>query len=341
MSDSDERQNVDELAALLALDALPGDEQADAELRHGTFPDALAPVVAALAEPTAAEPPAELRDATIGRALSRRSAGRPNGAVAACTPTEAYDRTVADFSELLTSLTDAEWLAHAHAEHGTVRELVAHLVGVERLCHAWLDPLAPPPVDPLVDHVTATEPVVAELAGASPAELAAEWLAAATSVAAMAATGDRKRPVAFHDLTSDVDGLLVTRTFELWAHGMDIALATGRPLPALDDARMALMSSRLMAVLPFALAYRGELVPGRSARFVLTGPAGGCYTVPLDPRRGTSAGGPPDVIITTDAVELCRVAARRLPALELEAAIEGDRELAVAVLAAADAFARD
>lgn len=331
----------DELEALLALDALPADEQADAELRLGTFPAGWSDLVAKLAEPTSEEPPEQLRDVTLRNARARRGPGRPATPVVACTPTEAFDRTVEDFHLLLSGLSGDEWLAHAHTEHGTVRELVAHLVGVERLCMAWLDPSAPPPVDPDIDHVSATRPVVDELATLDTTSLARAWHDAAKAVVAMAATGDRDRAVAFHDLTSNVDGLLVTRTFELWAHGMDIALATGHALPALDPARMTLLSARLMAVLPFALAYRGESAPGRSARFVLTGDAGGVYTVPLDLRRGTPDGDEPDVTIVTDAVELCRVAARRLPATELEAAVEGDHQLATLVLAAADAFARD
>jgi uncharacterized protein (TIGR03083 family) len=334
---ADETFESDELA-LLALDALPADEQADAELRHGTFPAGLAEVVGLLAEPAAATPPEQLRAATRQRALERRPAGRPIGAVSPCTPTEAFDRTVADLRALLAGLQPDEWQAPAHAEHGSVRELVAHLVGVERLCVAWLDPSAPEPVDPAVDHVSATRPVVEELAGLPPQALASKWYDAARAVAAMAARGDRSRKVRFHDLSSDVDGLLVTRTFELWAHAMDIALATGRPMPTLDAQRMALLSSALLAVLPFAVAIRGAAAPGRTARFVLTGAAGGCYTVPL----GAGAdGAAPDVTVVTDPLQLCRVAARRLPAAELPATVEGDRALAAAVLAAADAFARD
>lgn len=337
---ADETYDVDELAALLALDALPAGEQADAELRYGTFAAELGEVVATLAEPVATRPPDELRDATLQRALERRPAGRPASPVAPCSPTEAFDRTVEDFHALLRSLSPADWLTSAHEEHGLVRELVAHLVGVERLCLAWLDPDAPEPVDPSVDHVSATRPVVDELAGADPGQLATAWYAAARAVAAMAATGDRSRRVRFHDLTGDVDALLVTRTFELWAHGMDIALATDRPLPTLDAERMALMSARLMAILPYALAARGRVAAGRAARVVLTGDAGGVYTVPLSP-GGPPADGAPDVTIVVDVVDVCRVAARRLPAAQLQYAAEGDRSLAVAVLEAADAFARD
>jgi hypothetical protein len=43
----------------------------------------------------------------------------------------------------------------------------------------------------------------------------------------------------------------------------------------------------------------------------------------------------------TDAVGICRVAARRLPPSALAVTADGDAALADAVLAAVDAFARD
>jgi hypothetical protein len=98
------------------------------------------------------------------------------------------------------------------------------------------------------------------------------------------------------------------------------------------------MSARLMAAVPVALAYRRSAALGRTAAFVLTGPSGGSYTVPLDPR---SQAGVPDVTIVVDTIDLCRLAARRLLARELPATITGDRELGDLVLAGLDAFARD
>jgi len=103
-------------------------------------------------------------------------------------------------------------------------------------------------------------------------------------------------------------------------------------------AQMKLMSSRLMGAIPGALLYRGVTVPDRTVRFVLTGPAGGCYDVPL------GAEADPGVAATTvvaDVVDLCRGAAARLAPGELPCTIEGDPGLADLVLAHIDAFARD
>jgi hypothetical protein len=126
---------------------------------------------------------------------------------------------------------------------------------------------------------------------------------------------------------------------------MDIALATGRPMPVLDPTRMALLSATLMDFVPYALTSRGTGARG-TARFVLLGEAGGCYTVALDPHQasGHQASGTdaqPDVTIMADTVELCRVAARRLAPSELDVTVEGDRDLGALVVAGLDALARD
>ena len=326
----------EEMAALLALDALEPDEQADAELRLGTFPAGVGAAAAALAEAVATAPPANLRGRTLSGALGRRSAGRPVNAEQPCTPAEAFERTIVEFEALLRSLDAAEWDARAHDEHGAVRDLVAHLIGIERISARWLRDA--PDVPLLPDHVEATRATVAELRDRDPDELVHTWSEAVRDVVAAATSGDPARPVPWHDITLTVERYFTTRTFELWAHGMDIALATGRPVPALDDQRMALLSGRLMAVVPYALTYRSVPAPGRAARFVLTGAAGGAYTVPLAPGEET---GEPDFVLVADVVDVCRVAARRLRPADLAATIEGDRELADVVLGALDAFARD
>jgi uncharacterized protein (TIGR03083 family) len=330
-----DRSFDDEISALLAFDALAPEDEGDAGLPDPELPPGLADAAALLAEPTATGPPPALRAATLGRAVSARRPGRPPDAAPPCQPAVAFDRTVADMDDLLRSLTSDEWNAPAHAEHGRVRDLVAHLAGVERLVLRWLDP--EDTVPDLPDHVAATRPVVAELAGTDPADIARQWHESAQAVAATAAAaGDR--PVVFHDITISVDQLLVARTAELWAHAIDICRATGRPLPQLDMERMAMLCGQLVAAVPLALAYRGTIAPGRAARIVLTGPAGGAFVVPLAPQDLAVE---PAVTIVTDAVGFCRVAVRRLRPDQLEAAIEGDRALGDLVLTSIDALARD
>jgi hypothetical protein len=102
------------------------------------------------------------------------------------------------------------------------------------------------------------------------------------------------------------------------------------------------MSSRLMSALPQALAYRGVSAGARTARFGLTGPAGGCYDLSLDPAGSApSAGYEPTPRSWPTVVDLCRVAAARLDHSELESTCEGDPALAELALANVDAFARD
>jgi uncharacterized protein (TIGR03083 family) len=325
----------DEAAALLALDALQPGEQADEEVRADMLPGDLAAAAALLAEGSVMDPPPGLWPDTLAHAISRRRPGRPLDAVQPCDPAIAFDRTVADLDHLLRSLTDAEWMAPAHAAHGTVRDLIAHLVGVERLVLRWLDPDDAVPDFP--DHITATRPVIAELADADPRDVARQWYDTART-AAGAVAGDRSRMVVFHDITVSVDQLLVMRTGELWAHAIDVCRAVGRSLPQLDMERMATLSTEVMAAVPLAMAYRGSAAPGRAARFVLTGPAGGVYVVPLAPQAEAAE---PEVTIVTDPAGLCQVAVRRLTPEGLDAAIDGDQALGGLVLAGIGALARD
>jgi uncharacterized protein (TIGR03083 family) len=330
------REPDDELTALLALDALESLEQADAELRAGDFPAELRHVSALLAEDVATPPPADLRAAVLDRARSSRTPGMSVYDTTPCPPDEGFARTVTEFHALLESLGPDEWELPAHDDHGRVRDLVAHLVGIERLSARWLDPADDVP--PILDHLTATDAVVAELRDIDGARLAAVWLAAARAVSTAAAVGDPQRAVSFHEMVTDVAGHLVIRTFELWAHSMDISLATGRPMLTLDDGRMLTLSQRFMRVAPLALEATGRSVPGRTVRFVLTGPAGGSYDVALHPAEQP---GEPAAVVTADALDLCRLAARRLAPAELDADVDGDSDLVDRVLAGLGGLARD
>lgn len=338
-----ERERIEELEALLALNALEGEERSGVERELGAAPAHRAQIAAALADAVAEAPPQGLRSGVLGAALERRGAGRPPHAATPCSSLEAYRRTADDLYEALGGLTDDAWDAQAHPEIGPVRSVLAHLVGVEELMLGWLGARPAPDPEAVVDHVEATRATFEELTSADPRATAERWHSLTREVEEACAAAEPGLQVLAHDLPTDVDGLVLLRTFEIWAHTIDVCTATGRAMPEPDAPRLALMSGRLMTALPAALALRDKIQPGRTARMVLTGDAGaatagGSYDVSLDPE---SAAGEPDLVIVADVVDICTVAARRLPATELDTAVEGDPELADAVLSAVDAFARD
>jgi uncharacterized protein (TIGR03083 family) len=142
----------------------------------------------------------------------------------------------------------------------------------------------------------------------------------------------------YHHLAGSLQGLLVVRTFELWTHGNDIREAIGRPADDLDEDRLSLMVGELMRVIPLGLALSGCPQPGRTARLQLTGMGGGNFDVALDPSTPV---GTPDITLTADVIDLCRLAANRLSPDALDVIVDGDRRLLEPVLVGAAAFAAD
>lgn len=333
MTAADDPRPVDELEALFALDALDPDEQDAAELAHGPVVTGLADVTAALAETTAIEPPLALRGRALAAALTARPARTSLEGVTAAEPLATFAAFAAELDTVLAELDADDWQAPAHPAYGSVHDLVAHLVGVEEITLGWCG------AGPLLaadDHIAATRATVDALAAHPADELAARWRSRVDEVVTAAAAADPAQPVLAHDIPTDVDGALVLRSFELWSHADDIRRATGRPLPAPDPAAMALLSSRLMRVAGLAVAFRGHELPPGTARFVLTGAGGGTYDVELGPDGDETL-----TTIVADVVDLCRVAARRLPLDELDVAVDGDAAVADLLLTNVDAFARD
>ena len=307
---------------------------------QSTFDDAgadlreLAPL---LAEAAVTEVPDDLLPNVLAVASARRAPGTPiTGADRAVSPADAFDATVRDLTDLLTSLSPQEWAAPTATEYGDVHALVAHLAGMEALAVSWLidDEAAARPTD----HVEATQPTIDALRMASADEVTQRWSQGARRFVELARASDAERPVVANNIPTTADGMIVLRIFELWTHTDDICRAIGRPLTRLDESRLSLMSTRLVDVLPFALALDGGPPATGTVRFVLTGPGGGCYDRSMTP--GAPAG-VPEARIVADVVDLCRVAARRLDPHDLAVDIEGDRALAERVLACAGAFAQD
>jgi uncharacterized protein (TIGR03083 family) len=293
-------------------------------------------------ETPATDIPSGLRARVLHTASARmRPAMHPDwagGGGHAVTPHAAFIKTASELATMLDSLGHDDWSAPTSVGGTTVRELMAHLVGVERYMLGQLGSGPSFSAPRREDHLPVSQEAAADLADATGPEIAQAWWNEVTRLIAVCAELGPQHEVAYHHLAGSVRGMLVVRTFELWTHDDDIRLALHRPPNMLDGDRLALMSSDLMNVLNLGMALSGTTQPGRTARINLMGPGGGSYEVALSPGETP---GLPDITITTSVLDLCRLASNRLSADHFDFAVDGDAALLEPILVGATAFACD
>jgi uncharacterized protein (TIGR03083 family) len=294
------------------------------------------------AEAAPSHVPAGLRAQVLAAATKRvRPAMHPDWADAGgtgVTPHAAFIKTASELATMLDTLTADEWDAPTGVEGASVRELVAHLVGVERYVLGQLGHGPSFEAPRREDHFPVSQAASADLAGATGPATAQAWWHEVTRLIAVCAELGPQHEVAYHHLAGSVRGMLVVRTFELWTHDDDIRRAINRPPNSLDADRLALMSGDLMNVLNLGMALSGTTQPGRTARLNLMGPGGGTFDVALAPGE---IAGLPDITITTTGLDLCRLASNRLSLELVDLAVDGDRSLLEPILVGATAFACD
>jgi uncharacterized protein (TIGR03083 family) len=279
----------------------------------------------------------------LGAALARPRPRLADGWAAAngdLSSHTAFITTAAELCRLLVSLDDDDWTARTGVGGGaSVRDLVLHLIGVERYVQGQLGRRPAIDAPRPEDHFPVLRAAAADLDGAAGPDVArAWWLEVLRLVGACAEIGP-DHEIAYHHLAGSVRGMLVVRTFELWTHDDDIRRAVGLASNDLDERRLSLMSTSLVESLALGMALAGTTRPGRTARISLTGPGGGrSFDAPLAP--GEDAG-LPDIVVETSALDLCRLASNRLPVDRLDVVVDGDRSLLEPLLVGATAFAMD
>ncbi len=284
-----------------------------------------------------ARPPAGLLDRVTVGARAARPPGLASGPPPPVyDPVATYRRTADDLAALLATLDDADWSAPVPG-YGTVGATVAHLAGIEEICLGWLGAAGPPP-EAVADHRQAARATMDALGPAPRSTVARIWYDRTLEVAEAAGGVPSTHAVLAHDIPTDRDGLLLLRSFEIWAHYDDIAGAVGRARLDVDAGRLLTMSRALADALPFTFAIRGDATPDARVRLVLIGRGGGTYDLTFGEPPGAAAA---TATIVLDAVGACRLAQGRLPLDELAVVVEGDDALAAAVLDHVDAFARD
>jgi uncharacterized protein (TIGR03083 family) len=270
----------------------------------------------------ALNPPAALRDRLLAVAAER---------VDALAPVDALRRETARFDTLLDSLSAAD-LDVVTYNGLTIRELVAHVAVIDE---AFVSEVGEPKRPFIGAHevveITAAE--LPEMAAWSFAQIRDRFGRARRALIDLDEQLPAKTRIGGYALSS----VLTVRAFETWTHHDDIVSALGRDEDTIDAPVLRTMAELAVQSLPVAMSVKGYAYPGRTARIVMTGPGGGDWTFAV---TGSETAGPiPHVVLRVPAIEFCRRFADRLAVDEVPCEIEGDRELARALVDAAPAFA--
>ncbi len=322
------RHEFEDLVGAYALDACEPDEAAALDVYIGEHADVAAEaerlrnVAAWLGAAGALEPPSPLRERLLA-AVSARVDPLPPG--------ETLRRESDRFDHFLDSLApdDLDVVTHNGL---TVRDLVAHVAIMdEAFVQAADNPASVFIGAAEVEQITRR--ALPAIAGLSFDQVRDRWRHAREALAGLEARLPAGTRIAGYSLES----VLVIRAFETWTHLDDIARALGRPVEPTDPRALRSMADLAVRTLPIALAAKGYDFSDRTARVVLTGVGGGEWTIACGVGREPAR--VPHVVLRAPVVELCRRFADRLAADEVPLEIEGEDDLARALVACAPAFA--
>ncbi|HEU5158534.1 MAG TPA: maleylpyruvate isomerase family mycothiol-dependent enzyme [Streptosporangiaceae bacterium] len=272
-------------------------------------------------------PPARLRDAVLAAARAARVGGRKGSA--GSPQALAYATQVAALDALLGGLSPRDWRA-AVPRHGNVRALIAHLSANDQMVAADLGLVRP------ADDNRPDRPDRPDRHDRHDQHVRRVWRERAAMVLERvpADPADRlDRPVRLagrHQAVRPLRDGLVQRAFETWIHADDVRAVLdlpSRPPPAEHVRLIAELGVRL---LPTALAAAAAGGADRPVRLILHGAGGGTWELP--PGRDPAV--PPEVTITCDVVEFCRLLAGRRAPEEFVAIADGDPDSTLTVLRA-------
>jgi uncharacterized protein (TIGR03083 family) len=235
----------------------------------------------------------------------------------------------AAITELGAALSEAEWELPSECPGWSVRDLVSHLIGVERSLLGEPSPAVP----------TDRAPHVHNDMGA----LNEAWVAARRGLPGPAVleefsevTGRRLEQLAgfpadrFDEIGPSPVGqvpyreFLHVRVMDCWVHEQDIRVATGRPGHA-EGAPAEIALDRISSAMPFVVAKRAGAPDGSGVRFDLAGSPSRRMEVAVSDGRGALGKlDHPDVTLAMDAEVFWRLGCGRIGGqAALDAALVG------------------
>jgi len=264
----------------------------------GSCPECTAAITLLDQPDPAALPPPRLREAVLSRARRRRTPAEA-GVAEVAVP---YAEQVALMDDLLAELRPPQWNAPA-ARHRSVRAMVEHLAANDALVAWFLGVRAREPELVYRRWREQAGSLLQRVSGSTGALLGAE--------VELAGTGPAR---------GSLRQAMIQRTFETWTHADDIRAVIDRPAQPPPPEHVRMIAEFGLTMLPRAVKGPRRDV---SATFVLTGPGGGTWTVPLSSTPDRVA-----VVLSADLVHFCRLLANRWPRGAFPYAAEGDAALA-------------
>ena len=322
--------DVAELLGAYALDACSPEETTAIEAVLAEHPDLadeamrLTRAASWIGATETLVPPASLRDRVYAFALMQRA------------PDRALD-TYVSLSDALAGVIDAlpeAALDETTANGLTAHDLVVHMAAQESLL---AQNLGVPTIDDLDEEeiVARTHSLLPRFRDRDLAGAVALWRDSVDTNRTWA-VANPDRTAIWRGLGLTRDDTLLVRSFEAWIHSDDLRRASGFPTPPPEPRHLSLMSDLAGRILPLALAVAGREHDGKTARLVLTGEGGGDWLVPMG--AGTPSRSP-DVTLTADVVDWCRLVGDRIAPDELRYVVEGDPELGRDLVASGSALA--
>src|SRR5262245_52405100 len=241
-------------------------------------------------------------------------------------PIDALAEQQAELSKLVAGLSEADWSRPSRCEGWSIADVLIHLAQTNAMAtgsaqgrFAEVVANLTEGVGPAADVDEGADLMVRRERGRPSAEVRARWEASATALREALEAVDPSTRVDWVAGQLSARTLATTRLAETWIHTGDVADGLG--LTLMPGNRLQLVARLAWRTLPYAFARDGRTLTG-SVRFDLRGPDGEAWDFVPDQ--------PPVTTIRGDGVELCCVAARRVP--PSETSLEGDGPDAEAVL---------
>ena len=256
-------------------------------------------------------------------------------------PLEVYVRAWRDsatsINTLLPTLLESDWSVSTDCPGWTVKDVAAHLAHLENELATGKVATASPSMTVMSSNYTNAG--VKARSGRTPAELCAEFADAVSAREHMLQTlpddPQSLAPATPGGINWSWDTLLRNRAIDLWVHEQDIRRAVGKP-GGLDSTGAQVTTTTFKMAMPFVIGKKVRPTPGSTVGWHVTGEIAFDLVVAVgeDGRAQPveSIDGEPQALLTMASESFTVLGAGRRTAAQLEVRIDGDRELATAVL---------